>query len=84
MKNVFRRLGFAAIVASAAVMLLDRPLRASAGTDLCTMIACSKGARKCADLYLTAPDERCEEGVMCCPFPEETSVQHCYESALET
>lgn len=56
---------------------------ADAYTDdpLCKSVGCPSGAQKCAELSGSIPDERCEEGVMCCPFPDESFVETCFEGA---
>lgn len=83
MKNHIRRISFAALVGSAALWVAG-PLDAKAPVDLCEAAGCSKGDRKCAELHVTVRDERCEEGVMCCPFPEESWVEMCREPSRET
>jgi hypothetical protein len=80
-RNTLRRVSFAAVVVSAAVLLMKGPLGATESPDLCKAVECSRGPQKCAVIFASAPDERCEEGVMCCPFPEVSWEEHCYEGA---
>jgi hypothetical protein len=68
------------IAAAVGVLTADRPAVAQSVDEMCRALACSEGSRKCADVIATIRDERCEEGVMCCPFPEESLSFHCYES----
>lgn len=63
----------------AAVLFTDRPATAQSNSGICDAVGCSGGSQKCGEVYATFRDERCEEGVMCCPFPEESVSFVCYE-----
>jgi hypothetical protein len=79
MTRKHRSICLATLAVFAAVVLSDRQAAAQGNPDICTAISCTGGPQKCAAIFATLTDERCEEGVMCCPFPEETVSYVCYE-----
>jgi hypothetical protein len=75
----YRVVPLALVLVCTALMVVRRPADAYTDDALCKSVGCPSGAQKCAELSGTFPDERCEEGVMCCPFPEESFVETCFE-----
>jgi hypothetical protein len=57
----------------------ERDAIAQSSAELCQAASCAGGARKCAELSGTFLPPECEEGVMCCPFEEESFSITCYE-----
>jgi hypothetical protein len=79
MTSKHRAICAATLTLFAAVLFTDRQATAQTNPDICSAISCVGGSQKCADVFATLTDERCGEGVMCCPFPEETVSYICYE-----
>jgi hypothetical protein len=83
MTLIGRIVASALIVLSAAMVLSGRATAEETrlDIDICSEVDCAGGPQKCAEVTGTIRNEQCEEGVMCCPFPEEYLRVYCYESA---
>ena len=79
MNHIRRALAIAIIGVAAALLVDQRTAVAAASTDLCGSAGCSRGSRACAHSYGSVPHPECQEGVMCCPYPEESFFLRCYE-----
>lgn len=76
-----RMLALISLLIGTALLAPQRTAQAQSDEDYCRLVDCSQGGRKCAELSGSIPDERCEEGAMCCPFPEDWFFLSCFESA---
>jgi hypothetical protein len=80
MRRLFRSLAIALIACCATLLTSERDAMAQSNADFCRAANCTGGDRRCADLYITLLPAECQEGVMCCPFEEESFSISCYES----
>jgi hypothetical protein len=78
----YRVFTLASLLLGAALLAPRGSAHAQSDEDLCREVGCSGGEKRCASIYGSIRDERCEEGVMCCPFPEELFFIPCYEGAI--